>query len=374
MVFAHFTHHRAAAQDRRRLAQRRGDGRRRRVLRGGHPLAAHRRQPRPAASPAHGYRPRRVARGPGPARQEHDGGASSTTTAPSARSTTRARFRRCFRGLRLSKLFGRDGIITFESNGAFVLVRGGAAAAARCSPASGTSAATRRCIATSSARSAQGARARDEPRAGHRGPAPDGPDLRAVSALARRRPGRAPCTATEHFDIIIIGTGAGGGTMAHALAATGARILVLERGDVVPQGGRELGPGRGLEATCATGPPNAGSTAGASSSSPTRTTASAATPSSGAACSTGCAARTSARCEHSTASRRPGRSTTRRWRPYYDRAERLYHVHGEVGVDPTEPPRGPFPHPPVPHAPRDGEAWSTACARRGCIRRRCRSA
>ncbi len=29
-----------------------------------------------------------------------------------------------FKGLRLSKLFGREGIITFESNGAFVLVRG----------------------------------------------------------------------------------------------------------------------------------------------------------------------------------------------------------------------------------------------------------
>jgi UDP-N-acetylglucosamine 3-dehydrogenase len=29
-----------------------------------------------------------------------------------------------FRGLRVSKLFGRDGIITFESNGAFALVRG----------------------------------------------------------------------------------------------------------------------------------------------------------------------------------------------------------------------------------------------------------
>jgi predicted dehydrogenase len=28
------------------------------------------------------------------------------------------------RGLRLSKLFGRRGVITFESNGAFVLVRG----------------------------------------------------------------------------------------------------------------------------------------------------------------------------------------------------------------------------------------------------------
>jgi len=29
-----------------------------------------------------------------------------------------------FRGLRLSKLFGREGIITFESNGLFVIVRG----------------------------------------------------------------------------------------------------------------------------------------------------------------------------------------------------------------------------------------------------------
>ena len=38
----------------------------------------------------------------------------------------------------------------------------------------------------------------------------------------------------ERFDIVIIGSGAGGGTMAHALADTGARILVIERGDVVP--------------------------------------------------------------------------------------------------------------------------------------------
>jgi predicted dehydrogenase len=29
-----------------------------------------------------------------------------------------------FRGLRLSKLYGREGIITFESNGVFVLTRG----------------------------------------------------------------------------------------------------------------------------------------------------------------------------------------------------------------------------------------------------------
>ena len=38
-----------------------------------------------------------------------------------------------------------------------------------------------------------------------------------------------------NYDIIIIGTGAGGGTMAQALSQTSARILILERGDFVPQ-------------------------------------------------------------------------------------------------------------------------------------------
>lgn len=39
----------------------------------------------------------------------------------------------------------------------------------------------------------------------------------------------------EQYDIIIIGTGAGGGTLADYLAQTGKRILVLERGDFLPQ-------------------------------------------------------------------------------------------------------------------------------------------
>jgi len=39
---------------------------------------------------------------------------------------------------------------------------------------------------------------------------------------------------TESYDVIIAGTGAGGGTLAHALAATGKRILLLERGDFLP--------------------------------------------------------------------------------------------------------------------------------------------
>src|SRR5690242_20666978 len=41
--------------------------------------------------------------------------------------------------------------------------------------------------------------------------------------------------SSERYDIVIIGSGAGGGTMAHALAGTSARILILERGDFIPQ-------------------------------------------------------------------------------------------------------------------------------------------
>jgi choline dehydrogenase-like flavoprotein len=39
----------------------------------------------------------------------------------------------------------------------------------------------------------------------------------------------------DHYDVIIIGSGAGGGTLAYRLAPTGKRVLILERGDYVPR-------------------------------------------------------------------------------------------------------------------------------------------
>src|SRR5919107_386248 len=41
--------------------------------------------------------------------------------------------------------------------------------------------------------------------------------------------------SSDHYDVIVIGTGAGGGTLAHRLAPSGKRILVLERGDWLPR-------------------------------------------------------------------------------------------------------------------------------------------
>ena len=39
----------------------------------------------------------------------------------------------------------------------------------------------------------------------------------------------------DHYDVLIVGAGAGGGTLAYALANSGKRILLLERGDYLPQ-------------------------------------------------------------------------------------------------------------------------------------------
>ena len=41
--------------------------------------------------------------------------------------------------------------------------------------------------------------------------------------------------STERYDVVIVGTGAGGGTLARHLAPSGKRILLLERGDWLPR-------------------------------------------------------------------------------------------------------------------------------------------
>jgi hypothetical protein len=48
---------------------------------------------------------------------------------------------------------------------------------------------------------------------------------------------------TEHFDVIIVGSGAGGGTLAHLLAPSGQRILLLERGNFLPRETENWNPG-----------------------------------------------------------------------------------------------------------------------------------
>jgi choline dehydrogenase-like flavoprotein len=154
------------------------------------------------------------------------------------------------------------------------------------------------------------------------------------------------------FDVIIIGTGAGGGTLAYALAPTGKRILLLERGGYAPRekdnwdtkavvtegkyhikeawydrDGKEFHPG-------------------------THYFVGGNTKFYGAAL-------VRLRKEDFGEIKHHG-GISPAWplryddmEPYYTQAERLYQVHGQRGVDPTEPPASaPYPYPPVSHEAR----------------------
>ena len=117
------------------------------------------------------------------------------------------------------------------------------------------------------------------------------------------------------YDVIIIGTGAGGGTLARHLAPSGKRILLLERGDWLPRepenwqaqdvfvDNRYISPGHVVRRE------------GQGRSSRRSTTSSAGRPSSTGRRSTGSGRRTSASCATTTASRPPGRSPTTSWSP-----------------------------------------------------------
>ena len=156
------------------------------------------------------------------------------------------------------------------------------------------------------------------------------------------------------FDIIIIGSGAGGGTIARELAGTGAKILIVERGDFIPQENQNWNPTsvwkdlryrttetwldeagepfRPYTHYCVGGntkfwgtvmyrlrPEDFQEVQHADGVSP-------AWP-----------------IDYATLA------------PFYDRAETMYEVHGQQGVDPTEGPRGAYPFPPVAHSKVVGE-------------------
>jgi choline dehydrogenase-like flavoprotein len=158
----------------------------------------------------------------------------------------------------------------------------------------------------------------------------------------------------EQFDVVIVGSGAGGGTVAHALAPTGARILLVERGDFVPQEDENWSPEavwkhlryrtreRWVDESGHEFPPYTHYSVGGNTK------------------FWGSVLYRLRREDFEEIQHIDGVSpawpiTYETLQPYYDRAERLYEVHGDASGDPTEPPRGPFPHRAIPHAPRIAE-------------------
>jgi choline dehydrogenase-like flavoprotein len=158
--------------------------------------------------------------------------------------------------------------------------------------------------------------------------------------------------STRRYDAIVIGTGAGGGTLVHALAPTGKRILVLERGSFVPREKRNWDS----RTVNVEGHYNTKEVWYDKSGKPlhphTNYYVGGNTKFYGAALFR-------LRQEDFGEIRHHG-GISPTWpiryedlETYYTEAERLYHVHGTRGEDPTEPPTSAsYPYPAVSHEPR----------------------
>jgi choline dehydrogenase-like flavoprotein len=156
----------------------------------------------------------------------------------------------------------------------------------------------------------------------------------------------------DGYDVLIIGTGAGGGTLARALAPSGKRILLLERGDWLPRepnnwsahdvfvDSRYISPDTWHDAEGKAFQPQVHYFVG------------------GATKLYGAALYRLRREDFGELRHHDGISPA--WpisydemEPYYTLAEQLYQVHGARGEDPTEPSASaPYPFPALSHEPR----------------------
>jgi choline dehydrogenase-like flavoprotein len=154
------------------------------------------------------------------------------------------------------------------------------------------------------------------------------------------------------YDVIIIGTGAGGGTLARHLAPSGKKILLLERGDWLPRepenwlasevfvGNRYVSEDTWYDENGKPFQPQIHYFVGG------------ATKLYGAALYR-FRAEDFGELRHYDGVSPAWPISYDELEPYYTQAENLYEVHGARGEDPTEPPAGaPYPFPAVSHEPR----------------------
>ena len=156
----------------------------------------------------------------------------------------------------------------------------------------------------------------------------------------------------KRFDVIIVGSGAGGGTLARCLAPSGKSILILERGDWLKREAENWDATEVFERNRYVSPETWYDRNGRPFQPQVHYFVGGATKLFGAALYR--------LRQRDFTELRHHQGISPAWpigydelEPYYARAEEMYHVHGLRGHDPTEPPAsGPYPYPPVSDEPR----------------------
>jgi choline dehydrogenase-like flavoprotein len=155
----------------------------------------------------------------------------------------------------------------------------------------------------------------------------------------------------KNYDIIIIGSGAGGGTLAYKLAPSGKKILILERGDYIPKekenwdpkevftNGRYRTTEKWFDKNDQPFSPYTHYAVGGNTK------------------MYGAAMFRLRESDFQETKHFGGISPAwpvryQEFEPFYTEAEKLYSVHGERGIDPTEPKtKAAYPFPPLKHEP-----------------------
>ena len=157
---------------------------------------------------------------------------------------------------------------------------------------------------------------------------------------------------SNDYDVIIVGSGAGGGTLAYRLAPA-ACASCCSSAATTSSARSKLGQPRGLHQGPLQDTREVDRQGRAAVPSRDSTTTSAGRPSSTARSSSASVRRDFREVRHHGGISPAWPISYADLEPYYAQAEELYFVHGEAGEDPTEPPRrAPYPYPAVSHEPR----------------------
>lgn len=166
----------------------------------------------------------------------------------------------------------------------------------------------------------------------------------------------------RHYDVIIVGTGAGGGTLAWKLASTGKQILILERGESMPLEEQNRSNVDVFKRERYHAPEQWYDSAGEPFSPQMNYAVGGNTKVYGSVLMR-FRERDFEAVEHQNGISPAWCVKYAEFEPYYAEAETLYRVHGDVATDPTEPPHSAgYPHVPIAHEPQIAQIYDAIAA------------